>query len=411
MSCSPSSRPVSAPDVTPSGAKSPPSARPHSTDSFSRTSSSSHTQNGRLPTLSSSLLPSFARDRRLPPPIPTSSAVTDPREYTSTTLRGGWPQPGAGLARSRLVRSAPSAPSLARSTSARMLKPTGSMPRVQGNVSGTSIHGAGPSSTSVSGLSASYPGQGELLRYQKREADFEMSPRPQRTLGNGYGLLPTVPPPAIVSSARAGRECAGTASPGRLSPAMSSGSPERKPKDYTVLRNDFDAQARSAHPAHRVFPEGDPRIPPMRHPEPQAESSSSSQAKRTIFTPYELSILQDLWTKGAYYPAHWQVEQVQSCTGLTRVQIRNWCVSFAFELARSRAEPDIAACSGLRTSGNVPSEKKRPASSKWATTSLREGVRRCVCISAVSPTNGRNGLTGSSRSRAPEHVLAFANGV
>ncbi|GAA5963851.1 hypothetical protein JCM8115_006354 [Rhodotorula mucilaginosa] len=209
-----------------------------------------------------------------------------------------------------------------------MLMPPGSMPRVQGNGSGTSVHGAGPSSTSVSGLSASYPGQGELLRYQKREADFEVSPRPQRTHGNGYVLPPTVPLPAIVSSARAertDREYTVTASPGRHSPAMSSGSSDRKPKDYTVLRNDFDAQARSAHPAHRVFPEGDPRIPPMRHPEPQAESSSSSQqAKRTIFTPYELSILQDLWTKGAYYPAHWQVEQVQRCTGLTRVQIRNW---------------------------------------------------------------------------------------
>ena len=147
-------------------------------------------------------------------------------------------------------------------------------------------------------------------------------------------LPPTVPLPAIVSSARAertDREYTVTASPGRHSPAMSSGSSDRKPKDYTVLRNDFDAQARSAHPAHRVFPEGDPRIPPMRHPEPQAESSSSSQqAKRTIFTPYELSILQDLWTKGAYYPAHWQVEQVQRCTGLTRVQIRNWFVPFAF---------------------------------------------------------------------------------
>lgn len=236
--------------------------------------------------------------------------------------------------RSRLVRSAPSAPSLARSTSARMLKPTGSMPRVQGNVSGTLIHGAGPSSTSVSGLSASYPGQGELLRYQKREADFEVSPWPQRTHGNGYVLPPAVQLPAVVSSARAEREYTGTASPGRQSPAIGSASLERKPKDYTVLRNDFDAQARSAHPAHRVFPEGDPRIPPMRHPEPQAESSSS-QAKRTIFTPYELSILQDLWTKGAYYPAHWQVEQVQRCTGLTRVQIRNWCVPFPpFELTR-----------------------------------------------------------------------------
>jgi hypothetical protein len=40
--------------------------RPHSTDSFSRLSSStSHTQAGRLPTLSSSLLPSFARGRNV----------------------------------------------------------------------------------------------------------------------------------------------------------------------------------------------------------------------------------------------------------------------------------------------------------------------------------------------------------
>lgn len=292
--------------------------------------------------------------------------------------------------RSRPVRSVPSAPSLARSSSARMLKPPGSMPKMQGNLGVSSVYGAELSSTSVSGLSASYLGQGELLRYQRREADFETSPRPQRThAGNGYVLPPTIPLPAIVSSTRAERGYTGIASPGRHSPAISSGSPERKPKDFTVLRNDFDAQTRSAHPAHRVFPEGDPRIPPMRHPEPQAESSSSSQAKRTIFTPYELSILQDLWSKGAYYPAHWQVEQVQRSTGLTRVQIRNWFVPLTFEVTRVRARveggPDTARCSGLQTSGNVPSEMRRPASSKWATTSRLEAVRRYVCISAVFP--------------------------
>ncbi|GAA5880313.1 hypothetical protein JCM3774_006725 [Rhodotorula dairenensis] len=116
---------------------------------------------------------------------------------------------------------------------------------------------------------------------------------------------------------------------------MDEGRPARMPHDYAVLRN--DSQMASAHPAHQDFPEDDPRIPPIGHAEGQ-KASGTQAAKRTIFTPYELSLLQSLWTSGAYYPAHWQVEETQRRTGLSRVQIRNW-----FANKRQRAVGDEKA--------------------------------------------------------------------
>ncbi|GAA6049110.1 hypothetical protein JCM3770_003891 [Rhodotorula araucariae] len=85
------------------------------------------------------------------------------------------------------------------------------------------------------------------------------------------------------------------------------------------------------------FPPDDPRIPPTlaRRLSPEESGAAGAPHKRTIFTPYELSILQALWNSGRYYPNPAEVEEVQRRTGLSRVQVRNW-----FANKRQRATGD-----------------------------------------------------------------------
>jgi len=82
------------------------------------------------------------------------------------------------------------------------------------------------------------------------------------------------------------------------------------------------------------FPPDDPRIPPQRRSSSSADdihgaSAGTGSGKRTIFNPYELSVLQAVWARGMYYPAPDALDEVVRRTGMTRVQVRNWCVSLS----------------------------------------------------------------------------------
>lgn len=83
-----------------------------------------------------------------------------------------------------------------------------------------------------------------------------------------------------------------------------------------------------AHIRAPAFPPTDPRIPSQRRlsTTPDDTSGGGSGGKRTIFNPYELSVLQALWHAGHYYPAPSTIDEVQRRTGMTRTQVRNWCV-------------------------------------------------------------------------------------
>ncbi|GAA5841847.1 hypothetical protein JCM9279_003129 [Rhodotorula babjevae] len=90
------------------------------------------------------------------------------------------------------------------------------------------------------------------------------------------------------------------------------------------------------------FPPDDPRIPPQRRSSSSAGADDSHGAgagpgsgKRTIFNPYELSVLQALWARGMFYPAPEAIDEVVRRTGMTRVQVRNW---FANKRQRSAGE-------------------------------------------------------------------------
>lgn len=323
-SCSSPPRPVSAPDFALATDEKALSAHVSIAASSSSGGSSSHPVAGRLPSLLSPLLPSFARDRRLPPPIPTSATVTDPREYTSTTLRGGWPQPGvANHGGLRSVGSAPSAPSFARSASLRMLKPSASTPEMHGAAGVPSLPTRRISSPS-SAFSTSSSVEVARPPFPHLRAGIDPHPWIIGVPEHGKALKPTASHqlPAAEPPDRVGRNETPSGSPRIHPPAINSVGAVRMPHDYSVLRN--DSQTVSLHPAHQVFPADDPRIPPLGHAEGQRVTAATQSAKRTIFTPYELSLLQALWGTGAYYPAHWQVEEVQNRTGLSRVQIRNW---------------------------------------------------------------------------------------
>ncbi|BGP25934.1 hypothetical protein JCM10295v2_004877 [Rhodotorula toruloides] len=106
--------------------------------------------------------------------------------------------------------------------------------------------------------------------------------------------------------------------------------------DYSILRRGFPAQVLSPHSVHHFFPPDDPRIAPPADAEIRERDGQAGQPnKRTIFSPYELSVLHGLWAAGAYYPASHQVEEVQRRTGLSRLQVRNW-----FANKRQRATGD-----------------------------------------------------------------------
>ncbi|POY73323.1 hypothetical protein BMF94_3658 [Rhodotorula taiwanensis] len=107
--------------------------------------------------------------------------------------------------------------------------------------------------------------------------------------------------------------------------------------DFTLLRSDFDAQNKSTIPAHRVFPDDDPRIPPSTGNESR---ESTPQTKRTVFAPYELSVLQALWTEGRG--------------------------SNATNRPLTPADPELASS---RTEGSDLLGRRRRASSGWATSS------------------------------------------
>ncbi|GAA5991208.1 hypothetical protein JCM10908_006587 [Rhodotorula pacifica] len=331
-SCSSPPRPIPAPHVASASPHSSPSSSPARSTTLRR-SPSPYPLARPASSPPRGLLPSFARDRRLPPPVPTSVTATDPREYTSTTLHGGWPLPGAGLGGLRPFGSAPSLGSLSSPAAMRALRPMSSTTNLPDLAAATSLSRRTVNTGSIVGTSAS---RNSASGYQSSRADLGYSAQHSASNGNGVQLKSEVQLRPATSGSRAGRESRAPVSP-KVEPPTVNVASSRRANDYTVLRNDFDAQALSSHPAHHVFPPDDPRIPPVGHSDSSSSHSESggAQTKRTIFTPYELSVLQALWATGAYYPAHWQVEEVQRRTGLTRVQIRNW---FANRRQRSVGE-------------------------------------------------------------------------
>lgn len=149
-------------------------------------------------------------------------------------------------------------------------------------------------------------------------------------------------------------------------PSTSAGSANRG--DYSILRRTYPAQVLSPHSVHHFFPPDDPRIAPPADPEIRERDAQAAQPnKRTIFTPYELSVLQGLWAAGAYYPA-------------------SRAFAAPLRLARSLPESDYPLLSCMQT-------KSRRCSAARVCRGCRSGTG--------SPTSGRGRLArrnfGSSR--------------
>ncbi|GJN90380.1 hypothetical protein Rhopal_003391-T1 [Rhodotorula paludigena] len=103
-------------------------------------------------------------------------------------------------------------------------------------------------------------------------------------------------------------------------PGFGSQYPEQQ-HDYGPAPRGTDNSNDGASGTATVLPPGDPRIPPSI---PRGDAANPLiPNKRTVFTPYEMTLLLALWNGGRYYPSTNEVDEVIRRTGLQRVQIRN----------------------------------------------------------------------------------------
>ncbi|BGP01493.1 hypothetical protein NBRC10513v2_005135 [Rhodotorula toruloides] len=389
------------------------------------------------------LLPSFARGRMLPPPVPTASFDSDPRAYSSSSPQTNYTHlrpihtatngNGASFAKPRApspARSGAKLPSIGASqSSSRLPAPSATNGRLSGSTASSKHGWNGSVSTSQAASSRGVPGPAPFARppsplrhahsfHSLPKTSHRTIPEPttfarpaspasHRPAQPSHSTTRFQPPPLNVQASMASLrrkasqielDSPTTASqpPSPAAPAHFSmtdrhrtprsnqdgyrnlvrrastsefgavkmeldedagmmAAPHRPPSrsstlptassssgapvnrgDYSILRRGYPAQVLSPHSVHHFFPPDDPRIAPPADSEIRERDAQAAQPnKRTIFSPYELSVLQGLWAAGAYYPASHQVEEVQRRTGLSRLQVRNW-----FANKRQRATGD-----------------------------------------------------------------------